>query len=84
MLRILGTCAALALFVIFVLPFAIDAYHRHEVATRLNAVMDEHDRAAFREWQGDPVAFARTLYERCALTHGQDAPDCQPYKAAIK
>lgn len=84
MLRIVGSCAGLVLFIVFVLPFAIEAYHRYEVAERLKPLMNDRERAAFQAWQGDAVSFGRSLYERCTLAHGADAPECRPYKAAIQ
>jgi hypothetical protein len=82
MVRIVGTGAALILVVVLALPFARDAYHRYEVAQRLNQVMDERDRAAFQAWNGDPRAFGRSLYERCELTNGQNAAACEPLRLA--
>lgn len=76
MIKILGSCAALALIIILALPFARDAYHRYEIAQRL----DPKDRAAFQNWAGDPAAFLRTLYERCELTSGPNAPACDAYR----
>ena len=76
MVRILGTCAALALIIILAFPFARDAYHRYEVSRRL----DPADRAAFQNWSGDPASFMRSLYERCELTNGPGAPACDAYK----
>jgi hypothetical protein len=49
MLRILGTCAALALLIVMAFPFAKEAYHRYEVSKRLGPLMDDRDRAAFRQ-----------------------------------
>ena len=76
MIRILGTCAALALIVVLAYPFARDAYHRYEIAKRL----DSQDRAAFQNWSGDPALFVRSLYDRCTLTYGPGAPSCDAYK----
>jgi hypothetical protein len=84
MIRILGTCAALALIVVLALPFAREAYHRYEVAKRLDPLMDERDRAAFRAWSGDAASFGRSLYERCELNNGPGSPACEPYKLAIR
>ena len=84
MIRILGTCAALALVIILALPFARDAYHRYEIGHRLGPLMDDRDRAAFRAWSGDAASFGRTLYERCELTNGLGSPTCEPYKQAIQ
>ena len=76
MTRILGSCFALALIVVLAFPFARDAYHRYEVARRL----DPRDQAAFQNWSGDPASFMRTIYERCELTNGRNAPACDAYK----
>lgn len=76
MVRILGTWVAMTLIIILAFPFARDAYHRYEVGRRL----DPRDQAAFRNWTGDPASFLRTLYERCELTNGRDAPACDAYK----
>jgi hypothetical protein len=87
MFRILVTAIGVVLFLVFVTPFAIGAYHRYEVAQRLKPLMTDNERAAFDDWMkhdGDAVAFGRSLYERCQLAHGPDSPDCAPYKAAIR
>jgi hypothetical protein len=84
MVRILGTCVSLALIVFLAFPFARDAYHRYEVAQRLKPLMNEYDQAAWRDWKGDAASFGRSLYERCELANGQNAPACEPYKSAIE
>jgi hypothetical protein len=84
MIRILGTVAALALIIVLAFPFAREAYHRYEVARRLEPLMDERDRAAFRAWPGDAASFGRSLYERCELINGAGAATCEPYKLAIR
>jgi hypothetical protein len=84
MVRILGSCIALALVMIVAFPFARDAYHRYEVTQRLKPLMTEHDQAAWRDWSGDAVSFGRSLYQRCQLINGQDATTCQSYKVAIQ
>jgi hypothetical protein len=84
MIRILGPFAALALVVLVAFPFARDAYHRYEVAQRLKPLMNEHDQAAWRDWNGDAVSFGRSLYERCELINGQGAQGCEPYRVAIQ
>jgi hypothetical protein len=76
MVRILGTCAALALIIIMAFPFARDAYHRYEVGKRL----DSRDRLAFENWTGDPNLFLRSLLERCELVNGPGSPNCDAYK----
>jgi hypothetical protein len=82
--RILGTCVALALLIVLAFPFAHDAYHRYEVEQRLKPLMNEHDRAAWRDWNGDAVSFGRSLYDRCVLNNSQDPANCDAYKVAIQ
>jgi hypothetical protein len=84
MVRILGTCVALALIIFMAFPFARDAYHRYEVAQRLKPLMNEADRAAWRNWNGDAESFGRSLYERCELANGQGSPNCDAFKSAIQ
>jgi hypothetical protein len=84
MVRILGTLTALALVMLVAFPFARDAYHRYEVAQRLKPFMNEHDQAAWRDWNGDAVSFGRSLYERCELINGQGSQSCEAYKVAIQ
>jgi hypothetical protein len=84
MVKILGTCIALALIMLLAFPFAREAYHRYEVARRLDPLMDERDRAAFRAWSGDATSFGRSLFERCELINGVGAATCQPYRSAIQ
>jgi hypothetical protein len=84
MVRILGTCAALALIIVMAFPFAHDAYHRYEIAQRLKPLMTEQDQAAFRDWNGSAASFGRSLYERCELINGQGSPSCEAYKSAIQ
>jgi hypothetical protein len=84
MVRILGTVVAMGLLILVAFPFARDAYHRYQVAQRLKPLMNEHDQAAWREWNGDAVSFGRSLYERCALVNGQGAQNCEGYRVAIQ
>jgi hypothetical protein len=84
MVRILGTFAALALVMLVAFPFARDAYHRYEVAQRLRPLLNEHDQAAWRDWNGDAISFGRSLYERCELINGHDSQNCAAYKVAIQ
>lgn len=84
MVRILGTVVALALVMLVAFPFARDAYHRYQVAQRLKPLMNEHDQAAWRDWNGDAVSFGRSLYERCALINGQGSQNCEAYRVAIQ
>jgi hypothetical protein len=84
MTRFLGTCIALALIIVLASPFAHDAYHRYQVAKKLDPLMDDSDRAAFRAWSGDAASFGRSLLERCELSYGPDSPSCAPYRSAIE
>lgn len=84
MIRILGSCVALALIVFLAFPFVTDAYHRYEIGQRLKPLMDARDQAAWQAWSGDPAAFGRSLYERCELVNGPGSPACDPYKKAIE
>jgi hypothetical protein len=84
MTRLIVLFAALIVLVAAAFPFARDAYLRNRVVTKLDPVMTAEDHAAFRAWQGDAVSFAKSLYARCELTHGQDAAPCQPYRLALE
>jgi hypothetical protein len=84
MVRILGTCVALALIIVMAFPFVHDAYHRYEVAQRLKPLMSDRDLAAWRQWNGDAKSFGRSLLERCELSNGSGSPVCDPYKSAIE
>jgi hypothetical protein len=77
--RILSICLAIAVVIMFAAPFAREAYHRYQVSQRLNSVMDDRDRAAFKQWNGDAASFARSLYERCEREQGQGAAACSRY-----
>lgn len=81
--RILSIALAVALVVMFASPFVRDAYHRYQVASRLDKVMTEHDRIAFNDWNGDAASFAKTLYERCRLSEGQGTADCDRYRLVL-
>ncbi len=84
--RVLGTCIALVLFVLLAYPFGRDAYHRYEVSRRLDAVMNDSDRAAFRNWNGDAASFSRALYDRCVREQqsGRAATNCDSYRIAFE
>jgi hypothetical protein len=84
MIRILGTCIALALILMLAFPFVREAFHRYEVARRLDPLMNERDRAAFRAWSGDATSFGRSLLERCELINGPGAATCESYKSALQ
>ena len=78
---VIGSAAAAASFTA---SFAQDAYHRYQVSRQLDQVMDSQDRAAFRQWNGDAASFAKTLYERCELTNGRGAAQCQRYRSVLQ
>jgi hypothetical protein len=80
----LSIALGLAIVVMFAAPFARDAYHRYEVAKRLDKIMDEPDRVAFNQWNGDAASFAKSLYERCELAQGHGALACERYRFAFR
>lgn len=82
--RILGTLIALAVVIAFGLPFAKDAYHWWVVKQHLASVMNSTERAEFQNWQGDAASFAKTLYDRCQLTNGRNAVQCERYRYAFE
>jgi hypothetical protein len=84
MVKILGTCVALALVLLVAFPFAHDAFRRYEIAQRLKPLMNEQDQAAWRDWNGDAASFGRSLYARCELINGQGSQRCDAYKVAIE
>jgi len=71
---------AVAVFAAIAFPFAHDLYVRARVMHRLDPVLSEQDRYAFREWNGDPMSFVKSLNARCELVHGPDADACAPYR----
>jgi len=82
--RILGISLAVAILALFALPFGRDAYHRYQVAKRLDTVMDDRDRAALNQWNGDAASFGKSLFERCVREQGADAPACERYRFAFQ
>lgn len=82
MQRVFGTILALLVLVVAAYPFAKDGYHRYQVTRQLDRVMDDRDKAAFREWNGDALSFSRSLYERCTLQNGRGAEACDRYHLA--
>lgn len=68
----------------FAAPFVRDAIYRHQVESRLDSVMDDADRAAFRQYNGDPSVFLKSLYDRCVLQQGQGAAACERYRSASR
>jgi hypothetical protein len=79
MTRVLSIAVIVAIGVMFAMPFAREAYHRYEISKRLDSVMDDRDRAAFAQWNGDSASFARSLYERCVREQGQGSAACNRY-----
>jgi hypothetical protein len=84
MSRILGGLLTLAVIAFFAYPFAHEAYHRYQVHSRLDALMDERDRAAFHDWNGNAVSFGQALFDRCERVNGANAAACEPYRRAIQ
>ena len=82
--KIIGVILALIVIVLFAGPFINDAIERTRVSSRLEAVMDERERAEFSNWQGDATSFAQNLYNRCQQTQGQGAVQCDRYKYAFE
>jgi hypothetical protein len=84
MARILSISVIVVIGLIFAAPFAREAYHRYQVSTRLDNVMDDRDRQAFGQWNGDAASFGRSLYERCVREQGQGAATCERYRFAFQ
>jgi hypothetical protein len=84
MTRVLSIAVIVAIGIMFALPFAREAYHRYQVSQRLDSVMDDSDRAAFSQWNGDAASFGRSLYERCLRQQGQGAAGCERYRFAFQ
>ena len=82
MVRLILIGVAVCLVVGWAFPLAHEAYERHRVIGKLDPVLTEQDHAAFQAWQGDAVSFAKTLFARCEITHGQGAATCEPYRLA--
>lgn len=80
MARILGIAVIIVIGAVFAAPFAREAYHRYQVSKRLDSVMDDRDRQAFSQWNGNAASFARSLYERCVREQGQGAAACDRYR----
>jgi len=84
MLRILGIIIAALVIIVLLYPFAQDAYQRYLVAERLKSVMTPRESAEFNNWSGDAKSFAQSLYERCELTQGKGAVQCDRYRFALE
>lgn len=82
--RIIGTLLALLVFIVVGLPFVRDAYHWWVVKQRLASVMTATEKAEFQQWQGDAASFAKMLYDRCELTQGRGAVQCERYRYAFE
>ena len=46
--------------------------------------MDQRDRAAFDQWNGDAASFGRSLFERCQREQGIGAASCERYRFAFQ
>jgi hypothetical protein len=84
MAKIIGTIVAVIVLLVVIYPFAQDAYHRYLVSDRLKTVMTAQERAEFSNWTGDAMSFATRLYQRCELTQGKAAVQCDRYKFAFE
>jgi len=84
MTRVLSIAVIVAIGVMFAMPFAREAYRRYQVSQRLDSVMDDRDRQAFSQWNGDAASFGRSLYERCVREQGQGASPCERYRFAFQ
>jgi len=84
MFRIFGIVVAVLVVIVVGATFGRDLYDRHLISQRLDSVMSANERAEFRNWNGDSKSFARTLYERCALTQGRGAVQCERYRFALE
>lgn len=84
MTRILSIALGIAIVAMFALPFGREAYHRWQISKRLDSVMDQRDRAAFDQWNGDAASFGRSLFERCQREQGIGAASCERYRFAFQ
>lgn len=84
MARILGICVAVLLLFVLVYPFAQEGYHRYLVSERLKSVMTAQERAEFRNWSGDAMSFSKSLYDRCELSQGRGAVQCERYRYPLQ
>lgn len=83
MAKLIGIVVAVVVLLVVLYPFAQDAYHRYLVSDRLKTIMTAQERAEFNNWSGDAMSFATRLYQRCELTQGQGAVQCDRYKFAL-
>jgi len=84
MIRILGIIVAVVLVILFAVPFLQDGYHRYVVSERLKSVLTPQERVEFDNWTGTAASFAERLYDRCELTQGKGAVQCDRYKYAYE
>ena len=84
MARIVGIVVAVVVLIVVIYPFAQDGYHRYLVSDRLKTVMTSQERAEFSNWTGDAMSFATRLYQRCELSQGKGAVQCDRYKFAME
>ena len=82
--KFLGTCIALLLIIAIGYPFAQDAYHRYQVSRRLDASWIRTTAPRSANGTATPSSFAKTLYERCEITNGRGAVQCERYRYAFE
>ena len=83
-MKLLATGLALVLLVVLAFPFAHDAYVRYTILQKLDPVLTQSDRNAFKTWNGDAISFVKSIYARCELQNGADAAPCKPYRLALE
>jgi hypothetical protein len=83
MTRYLGIAVALLVLLSAAYPFGREAYQRYRISRQLDSVMDERDRAAFAQWNGDARSFGKSLFDRCERAQGQGAAACERYRFAL-
>ena len=84
MAKTIGTIIGLLILIVLIYPFAQDAYHRYLVSDRLKTIMTAQERAEFNNWNGDAMSFANRLYQRCELSQGKGAAQCDRYKFPLE
>ncbi len=84
MLRTIGLILGVILIIVFLVPFARDLYHRYQLGQQLNSVMDLRERVEFQQWGGSSQDFAKRLLDRCELSQGKGAVQCERYRSAIE
>jgi len=84
MTQIIGTIVAALLMIVLAFPFGQDIYQNYLVRQRLGTIMNPAERAEYRDWKGDASSFAKRLYDRCELSQGQGAVQCDRYRYALQ